>query len=224
MGRAARPSPHRRARRGGGGPLRRRRRRHRARRAVVHRLRLLHRELEAPRRGGALPHELQPGAAGPPPRRAPRAGRAAALHRPPGLARAQEHPARHGRGDGADQAQPRPHVHDRVQLRGPGRDRRRGPGAGGRGGPGGQDLGEGAAPPPLRPGHAGPRPRHPHVGRVPHLQLPALGAGLRRAVLQSPVLARVPPRPPLRGDPGVPGARPPLRRRSAVPDRRVRAA
>ena len=44
-----------------------------------------------------------------------------------------------------------------------------------------QDHREGDPLAPLRPRHARPRPRGPHVGRVPHLQLPAVGDRLQRA-------------------------------------------
>ena len=48
--------------------------------------------------------------------------------------------------------------------------------------------------PPLLPRHARPRPGHPHVGRDPHLELPALGDRLQRAGLPRHPLARHAPR------------------------------
>ena len=46
-----------------------------------------------------------------------------------------------------------------------------------------EDHGEGDPHAPLRPRHARPRPDRAHLGRAPHLQLPALGDGLQRAHL-----------------------------------------
>ena len=54
------------------------------------------------------------------------------------------------------------------------------------------------APPPLRARHARSRPARAHVGRVPDLELPAVGARVLRARLHRRALARLPPRAPLR--------------------------
>ena len=107
--------------------------------------------------------------------RAARRGRADALHRPPerrrsppALVEAMEWAER------ADRRQRADHAVRGLQLRRQGGDRRRGANL-----PGG-DRG-GVPRPSLRPGHARPRSDHPHQRRAPHLQLPAVAGGLRRA-------------------------------------------
>ena len=81
-----------------------------------------------------------------------------------------------------------------------------------------------AAPAPVRPRDARSRPGGAHVGRVPHLELPALGAGLQRAGLHRRAVARLPPRAPVRRRARVPGPRPPLRRACRRAGRREAAA
>ena len=86
------------------------------------------------------------------------------------------------RGDrGADRAQPPAHAHVRVQLRRAGRARRRGARDRARRRPRAGSIPDKIdertiAPPPLRARHARPRPARAHVGRVPDLELPAVGA------------------------------------------------
>jgi hypothetical protein len=163
VGAVAGAQAHRRPRRRRGGAVRRRRGGVGARARLADRLRLLHRELEAAGRRGPLPHGLQRGHPRAPPRPAERVGRAHPLRRPPRLAGAAPGAEAHGGVDGADRGQPADDVHDRLQLRRPGRDRRRRAGprrcrrrlvAGDREGDQGQ---------PLRPRDARPRPRHPHL-------------------------------------------------------------
>ena len=89
-------------------------------------LRVLHRELVALARRGALPDGLQPRRDPPPPRRDARARRARALGRPRSAAvEVGDQGAPGRRGD--DEGQRRPHPHDVRQLRRPRRARRRRP-------------------------------------------------------------------------------------------------
>ena len=71
---------------------------------------------------------------------------------------------------------------------------------------------EGPGPAPLPARRPRPRPAGADLGGVPPVQLPALAAGLRRAVLHRRALARLPPGAPLRGRRGLPDPRAPLRR------------
>ena len=88
------------------------------------RVRVLHRELEALARRGALPDGLQPRRHPTPARRDARDGRAGALGRP--AAAAVEERGRRARGRrGADQGQRRADADDVRELRRPRRDRRR---------------------------------------------------------------------------------------------------
>ena len=161
LGQGARPAAHR-------GPQGRRGRRPRRaqglpgdRRQEPLALRLLHRELEALARGGALPDELQPRRHPPPPRRDGRAGHPHPLGRPDAEDVEVGRPGAPGR-PGADRRQRRDDAVLLRQLRRARGDRRRGAGhrprcRGGQAGPvEGQreDLRE----VPLLPGHAGRRP------------------------------------------------------------------
>ena len=105
VGAATRAQAHRRPRRRRGGAARRHLRLPRPRRRVVHRLRVLHRELAPAPRRGPVPHELQRVVAAASARRAARPGRADALRRSPRLAGAQAGAAPHGRGPRAHPAQ-----------------------------------------------------------------------------------------------------------------------
>ena len=105
VGAASWVAEDRRARRRRGGVVGRCRRRARARCALADGVRLLHGELEATRRRGALPHELQPRHPHPAAGRLERAGGADPVRRAAGLARAQEADSRAGRVDGPDQGQ-----------------------------------------------------------------------------------------------------------------------
>ena len=74
----------------------------------------------------------------------------------------------------------------------------------------------------LPPRDPRPRPGHPHVGRVPDLELPALGDGLLRTGLHRGAVAGLSPRGPLRRRRGVPAARATIRRARQVRFTRVR--
>ena len=91
LGQRPRPAPDEGPRGGRGSPARRRRRGDRDRRDPRVGVRLLHRELAALARRGALPHGVQPRRHPPPPRPAARVGRAGALGRPAAAAVAQRH-------------------------------------------------------------------------------------------------------------------------------------
>ena len=58
-----------------------------------------------------------------------------------------------------------------------------------------------------------PGPADPHERGTAHLELPAVGGGLRRALVHAGVLARLRPRASLRGDPRLPEAIAPVRQR-----------
>ena len=58
----------------------------------------------------------------------------------------------------------------------------------------------------VRPRDARPGSHDPHLGRVPHLELPAVGDRLQRARVHRRVVAGLPPRAPLRRRAGVPSA------------------
>src|SRR5690606_33804986 len=123
-----------------------------------------------PARGGSQrPDEAVPGRAGTRGRGAGQARRAPALHRRP-RALFPGDPRAHGRRRGADRRQRPPRAGRCRQLR-------RAPG---------QRHGR-----PRRPGRPAPAgPVHPHRWRPPDQQLPALAAGLHRAVVHRHALAR----------------------------------
>ena len=196
----------------------RRPRLHRHRRAVALGLRVLHRELAAQPRRGALPHGLQPRRHPPPGRRDARDGRAGALGRAAAAAVAQRDP-RAGDRRGEDEAQRRAQPDHVRQLRRPGRDRRRGP----------------ADRPPRRGGPdqartrstSGSIARHLDEPDMPDVDLFVRSSGeqrtsnfllwqsrVRRDGLPRHALPRLRPPPPLAGRRDLRPARPPLRRRA----------
>ena len=223
LGEGAWAAPHEGARAGRAHALRRRRGRDRDRREGHLGLRVLHRELVALARRGALPDGLQPRRDPPPSRRDARPRRTRALGRSRSSAVEVGHQGAPGR-RGDDEGQRRPHPHDVRQLRRPGRARRRRPRhrPRGRRGPSqpGQDRRARLRPPPLRPRAAGRRPGLAHVGGAAAVQLHAVAGGLQRAGLHRRALARRRPAAPVVGRRDVRQPRPPLRRRHPQPDPR----
>ena len=180
-----------------------RRRGERARPRLAHDVRVLERELEASEGGGRLPDGVQPRPPAASARRAPPDERPRAVPRPARLEGAAFGAEGDGGLGGAHPRQHRDDPDDRVQLRRPGRGRRRSEEADrrprcrtpeGREADSGIDL-----PTAVPPGHAGPRPHHPHQRRGTDQQFPPLAGGVQRALLHAGLLARLRSRAPVRG-------------------------
>ena len=156
------------------------------------RLRVLDRELDALARRGALPHGLQPRRAAPPPRPAQRVGRARALVGTQAAPVGDRHQGAAVR-RAAHRRQRRAHAHDVRQLRRArrarrrdARDRRRHRGRAAEA-VGGHREAHPEAPLPAR--HARRRPVRPLQRRAAHVELPAVGVGVRRVRLPRHALA-----------------------------------